>query len=226
MYFKSRRHAGELLLKDIYDKYNGENCAVVALNPGGVLVGEPIAEKLGAVFSMIVTEDIRLPGDTLVVGSVSQDGNFVYNTGLTSFEIQDYFGEFFHNIDDQKRIAFFKINRLIGDSGAFSKELLRDRVIILVSDGLNNGSIIGAAMDYLKPICIKRVVVVLPIATVNVVDFLHVKVDELHILDVKSEFINGVGHYYDDNQIPDDDEIVARLNKIARTSTKHRKNSY
>jgi Predicted phosphoribosyltransferases len=213
MYFKDRQQAGELLAEKLYEKYRYEDCAVVALNAGGVLVGKPLAEKLHAVLSMIVTEEIHLPGDTLVVGSVSQDGNFVYNSNLTSFEIQDYFGEFFHSIDDEKRVAFHKINRLIGDGGAFDKDLLQNRIIILVSDGLSDGSVVGAAMDYLKPVRVKKVVIALPIATAPVVDFLHVKVDEMHILDVKDDFIDGIRHYYDDNYIPDSDEIIDMLNE-------------
>jgi len=43
MYFKSRVEAGELLAKQITEKYKGNECAVVALNDGGVMVGAQIA---------------------------------------------------------------------------------------------------------------------------------------------------------------------------------------
>lgn len=211
-YFKDRRQAGEMLAAELIDKYRYEDCAVVALSLGGVLVAEPIAEELHAILTMLVTEDIKLPGDSLVVGSVSQDGNMVYDNSLSSFEIQEYTSEFMNYLNEQRRQAFQKINRIVGDGGAFNKTLLQNRVIILVADGLSNGAIIGAAMDYLKPIKVKKLVVALPLATVPVVDFVHITADEVHILDVKTNFM-GVDHYYDDNDIPDNDEVMTRLNE-------------
>lgn len=213
MYFKSRRAAGEQLADQLYDRYRYEDCAVVSLSSPGVLVGEPIAERLHALLTMIVTENISLPGDNLVVGTVSSDGDFVYDNRLSSFEIQDYFGEFFHSIDDQKRVAFHKINRLIGDGGAFDKKHLQNRNIILVSDGLIDGSIIGAAIEYLKPVKVPRLIIAVPIVLVSVVDFIHVKADEVHVLDVKEFFIDGLNHYYDDNEVPSDEDIVRQLNE-------------
>mgnify|MGYP000912899622 FL=1 len=40
MYFESRAQAGQLLAAQVVDKYRYENCAVVALTEGGVLVGD------------------------------------------------------------------------------------------------------------------------------------------------------------------------------------------
>lgn len=211
MYFDNRRQAGELLATELYDKYRYEDCAIVALTPGGVLVGEPIAERLHSILTMIVTEDVELPGDTLVIGSVSQDGRFIYNNDLSYFEIQDYTGEFSGHINDQRRVAFQKINRLMGDGGAFNRSLLQNRNIILVADGLSNASIINIAMDYLKPVKMRKLIVAMPVATVQVVDFVHVRADEVHILDVKSNYL-GVNHYYEDNNIPSEDELVSKLN--------------
>ena len=46
MYFEDRAQAGSLLAAQLVDKYRYENCAVVALSDGGVLVGERIAAEL------------------------------------------------------------------------------------------------------------------------------------------------------------------------------------
>ena len=45
MYFESRSAAGQLLAAQLVEKYRYENCAVVALSEGGVLVGEQIAAE-------------------------------------------------------------------------------------------------------------------------------------------------------------------------------------
>lgn len=90
--------------------------------------------------------------------------------------------------------------------------MLHGRVIILVSDGLADGAIISVAIDFLKPIRILKLVVVSPLATVPVVDQLHVSADEMHILDVKENFM-GVDHYYEDNTVPSHEETIEAINQ-------------
>lgn len=213
MYFESRTHAGQVLADRLLAKYRYENCAIVALSDGGVLVGEEIAAQLHCILTMLVTEAIDIPGESLSIGAVSQGGNFTYNSEFTSGEIDEYASEFHGYLDDQKRQAFGRINRLVGDNGTISRGMLRERVIILVSDGFTDGSIISVALDYLKPVHVKKLVVVAPVATVPAVDTLHVLADDLYILDVKENFM-GTDHYYTDNTVPTHEESVAKINQI------------
>lgn len=212
MYFESRAQAGQLLAEQLYDKYRYENCAVVALTDGGVLVGERIAAQLHCILTMLVTEGIEVPGESTMFGAVSQGGNFTFNSEFSTGEIEEYASEFHGYLDDQKRQAFNRINRLIGDGGLINSDMLRERVIILVSDGLADGAIISVAIDFLKPIKILKLVVVSPLATIPVVDQLHISADEVHILDVKENFM-GVDHYYEDNSVPDHEETVSMINQ-------------
>ena len=53
MYFESRIHAGQQLAAQLFEKYRYENCAVVALSDGGVMVGEQIAAQLHCVLTML-----------------------------------------------------------------------------------------------------------------------------------------------------------------------------
>lgn len=213
MYFEDRAQAGQIIAAQIGEQYRYENCAVVALSVGGVLVGEQIAAQLHCVLTMLVTEEIEVPGESVSIGAVSQAGNFTYNSEFTAGEINEYASEFHGYLDDQKRQAFSRINRLVGDGGVISKDMLRDRIVILVSDGFSDAAIISVALDFLKPIRIQKLVIVAPVATVSVVDELHVIADELHILDVKENFM-GVDHYYTDNTVPTREEAVAKINQI------------
>ena len=213
MYFENRAQAGQLLALELLEKYRYENCAVVALSDGGVLVGEQIAAQLHCILTMLVTEGIEVPGESTSFGAVSQSGNFTYNSDFSTGEIEEYTSEFHGYLDDQKRQAFSRINRLLGDGGLITTEMLRDRVVILVSDGLSDGAVISVAIDFLKPIHIQKLVVVAPVSTISVVDQLHVVADELHILDVKENFM-GTNHYYDDNTIPTHEESIAKINEV------------
>lgn len=213
MYFENREQAGQLLSSQLFEQYRYENCAVVALSDGAVLVGEQIASALHCVLMMLLTEDIQIPGESLSFGAVSQNGGFTYNGMFSAGEIEEYASEFHGYLDEQKREAFQKINRLLGDGGIIDNELLRDHVVILVSDGLDNGASFDVAVDFMKPIRIKRLVVATPTASVQAVDRLHILADELHILDVKDNFM-GTDHYYNQNIIPSHEETVAKINQI------------
>ena len=213
MYFENRGQAGQILATELLDKYRYEDCIVVALSDGSVVVGEQIAISLHCLLTMLLVEEIDVPGENLNFGSVTQDGSFTYNSDFSSGEIDEYTSDYHGYLDEQKRLAFEKLNRLLGDGGIVDREMLRDRVVILVADGLDSGSFLDSAADYLKPIRVKRLVVATPIATVQVVDKLHVMADELHVLDVKENYM-GTDHYYDQNDIPSHEDIIATINRI------------
>lgn len=213
MYFESRSEAGKLLAQRLLAQYRYENCAVVALSDGAVLVGEQIAQALHCILTMLLVEDIDLPGESMSFGAVSQNGAFTYNGMFTLGEIDEYVSEFHGYLDDQKRQAFQKINRLLGEGGLIENDMLRDHVVILVADGVDNGAALDVAIDFLKPIRLQRLIVVTPVASVAAADKLHLLADELHILDVKQNYM-GTNHYYTDNTIPSHEETIAKINEI------------
>lgn len=213
MYFESRSQAGQLIAAQLVATYRYEDCAVLALNPGGVLVGEQIAAQLHCPLMMLLSERIDVPGENTTFGAVADGGGFTYNSEFSSGEIDAYTTEFRGYLDDKKREATSAINKLLGDGGVVDIALLQDRNIILVSDGYYDLSIVEVALNFLKPIRTKKLIFAAPIATIPAVDRLHVAADELHILDVKENFM-GVDHYYTDNTIPDTGLIVAKISQI------------
>lgn len=213
MYFHSRAEAGEQLSRQLFDKYRYENVAVVALGDGGVAVGEPIAERLHCILTLLIAEKVEVPGESQTFGAISSSGDFTYNSSLAPSEISEYTNEFHGYLEEQKRIAFHHINNLLGDGGVIDEALLQDHTIILVSDGLNDVSMLDAAIGFLKPVRIARLVIAAPIASVEMVDKVHMVADELHILDVKSNYLD-TNHYYDQNDLPTHEETIAKINRI------------
>lgn len=213
MYFEDRAQAGQLLAEQIVGTYRYENCAVIALSDGAVLVGEQIASALHCILTMLIVEDVEVPGESLSFGGVSQEGDFTFNSSFSSGEVEGYVSEYHGYLEEKKRETFQKINRLLGDGGVIDHDMLRDHIIILVADGLDSGAALDVAVDFLKPVRIQRLVVVSPVASIQAVDKLHMLADELHILDVKSNFM-GTDHYYDKNDIPSREETIAKINQI------------
>jgi putative phosphoribosyl transferase len=213
MYFEDRMQAGLILAKDLVDAYRYENCVVVALGDGAVIVGEQIARHLHCLLTMLLIEEVEIPGEGINIGGVSEGGNFCYDSSISPSEIEDYNSEYHGYFDQKKREAFQRINRLLGDGGIIDENMLREHVVILVSDGFNSGSSLDVAVDFLKPIKIQRLVVAAPISTVQAVDKMHILADELHVLDVKQNFL-GVNHYYNKNIIPSHEDTIKKINQI------------
>jgi predicted phosphoribosyltransferase len=213
MYFENREEAGQKLSVKLLEKYRYEDCVVVSLSDGAVLVGEQIATSLHCLLTMLLVEEIQVPGEGVSFGGVSQNGGFTYNGMFSAGEIEDYTAEYHGYLEEQKRETFQRINKLLGDGGLISEEMLRDRVVILVADGLDTGASLDVAVDFLKPIRIKRLVVATPVSTIEAVDKMHILADELYVLDVKENFM-GTNHYYESNEIPTHEETIAKINKI------------
>jgi len=213
MYFHSRAEAGEQLARLLVDTYRYENVAIVALGDGGVAVGEPIAERLHCVLTLLISEEVDVPGENQSFGAMSQTGQFTFNSELGAGAVNEYVTEYHGYFEEQKRQALHRINKLIGDGGVIDQALLQDHTIILVSDGLNDRTILDVALDFLKPVRVPKLVIVAPIASVELVDKVHLIADELHILDVKTNYLD-TDHYYDQNDLPSHEETIAKINQI------------
>ena len=212
MYFQDRVQAAQQLIPPLL-KYRYENTIVVALGDSSVGLGETIAENLHCLMTLFVALDIEIPGEGVAYGTVTEDGAFSINGELSQSELGEYYGEFRSYIEEQKRSQASRVNQLLGDGGLLDPDLLRDHVVILVSDGLKSGSMLDAAVAYLKPIRIQKLVIATPIASVTAVDRMHILGDELHILNVTDNFMD-VDHYYNDNPHLSHEEIIAKINAI------------
>jgi predicted phosphoribosyltransferase len=212
MYFKDRNQAGQQLAAKLTD-YRYENTAVVALSDGGVIIGAEIAKALHCVLTMLLTEEIKLPGEHNAVAVVNQDGGFTYNNMFSAGQIEGFAAEYRTYIEQEKQRKFHAINRLLGDGGLIRKDLLYGRNVILVSDGLASGLSLDAAADFLKPIKIEKLIIVTPLATVQAVDRMHLMADEIVCLSVIENMMN-TGHYYEDNTMPSHEALIKTIETI------------
>lgn len=215
MYFASRAAAGKLLADQLKTKYRYENCAVVALSDGGVMVGAQIAAYLHCVLMMLLFEEIKLPGELEAIGGIAQDGGFTYDNMLSAGQVEEVAGEFRNYLDAEKMGKLSQMNHLLGAGGIIKSELLTGQNVILVSDGLINGLSLDVAAEFLKPIRTERLIVATPMATVTAVDRMHALADEIYCLSVQDDISDlGLEHYYDHPKIADHDTIVSVIKNV------------
>lgn len=213
MYFESRVAAGKLLAEQLVKKYRYENCAVVALSDGGVMVGAQIAMELHCVLTMLLTEMITLPREEVAVAGISQDGSFSYNNYYSPGQIEEFQSEYYHYIEQEKMQKLEKMHRLLGDGGLIRRDLLRGHTIILVTDGLSSGFSLDIAASFLKPIRTEKLVVATPLASVPAVDRMHILADEIYCLSVVEDYIS-TDHYYEQDDMPPHEKIIKTIQQI------------
>lgn len=213
MYFKSRVAAGQELASQIIPKYAGQDCALIALSDGGVMVGSEIAIQLRAPLMMLLAERITLPREDSALAGISQDGSFTYNHQFSQGEIDEFVMEYYNYIEAEKMNKIQDMHRLARRGGLIRKDLLQGRTIMLVSDGLQDGFLIDVALQFLKTVQTKRLIVVTPFASVPAVDRMHILADEIFCLNVLEDYIS-TDHYYETQDVPSHEKVVAAIEKI------------
>jgi len=205
--------AGRMLASMMAEKYRYENCAVVALDDGGVMVGAQIAIQLHCIITLMLMQEITLPREIKALGGMTADGKFSYNNDFTSGEIDEFIGEYRGYIDEERIEKFHDINRLLGSGGLITPKMLKHMNVILVSDGIDSGMKLDLAMEFLKPIEIESLIVATPLASVPAIDKIHVMADAVYCLSVVDDYIT-TDHYYDKNDVPNHKKIIATLEDI------------
>lgn len=213
MYFSSRLDAGYRLAQAMHDRYRYENTIVVALNEGGIQVGNQIASALHCPLTLMLIENIEIPGESVDIGTLNQSGHFTYNGMFSTGQIEEFYSEFHGYLEDQKREKMSVMNQLLGAGGIVDPAMLREHHVILVADGLPKGTSLDAAADFVKPIKIEKLIIAAPVASVEAVDRAHIIGDELHILSVTDNYLD-TNHYYDIQDIPTREAALAALNDI------------
>lgn len=215
MYFHNRAEAGRKLADELIG-YRLQNCTIIALTPGAIIVGAQIAMKIHASLMILLTENVFLPGEPDALGAVSSSNMLTYNDMFSTGQIEEFVTEYMTYIEQQRMEKLSKLHRLLGNGGEVNRDLLRNHTVIVASDGLSTGFSLAVAAEFLKPIKVKRLIVACPIASVQAVDRMHLFADEVHCLSVAENYVE-TNHYYDDNNLPDTNAVF----KIIRNMPIH-----
>ncbi len=181
--FRDRFDAGKLLAEKLQEYSHQENVIVLVIPAGGVPVGNVVAKELDLPMDVVIVRKAQIPWNTEAgFGAVTWDGVTVLNEllveqlGLTNEDIEESISETKRNI--MERLRKFRGNKPLPE--------LRDRVIILLDDGLASGFTMLAAVRSLRKSLPKKVVVAIPTASLGAIDLLRSEVDEIVCLNIRS----------------------------------------
>lgn len=213
MYFKSREAAGNLLAEQLAKRHKHQKCTVVALNDGGVVVGMKIAMKLRAAITLLLTQAVSLPREDEAVGGITADGKFRFNPELSSGEVDAMTMDYHTVIEQEKMNRMHEMHVASGRGQLIRRDLLDNRTVILVSDGLLDSITLDLAFEFLKPVKTKKIIVATPLASVPAVDQMHLLADEIYCLNVVEDYM-ATEHYYDEPDVPDHETVIKTVERV------------
>ncbi|MCS7116173.1 MAG: phosphoribosyltransferase family protein [Nitrososphaerota archaeon] len=190
--FKDREHAGKILAEKL-SKYAGEDAIILAIPSGGVPIGKIVAKHINARFDLMLVRKIQIPWNTEAgFGAITYDGVILFNEplmaelGLTGEEIDNSISKTRNEL--MKRMKIFRGERPMPD--------LKDKVVILVDDGLASGFTMLAAIQSVKGKMPRKIIVAVPTASSTALNLIAPYVDEIVCLNIRSGYFFAVADAY------------------------------
>lgn len=215
MIFKDREDAGLRLAKKLA-YLRGENPVILAIPRGGVVTANVVAQELGGNLDIIVSRKIGAPENReLAIGAVMHDGTFIPNEQIIRFlKIpKDY-------IDSEIKSELREIERRLKIFRGSTNYDLKNKVVVLIDDGIATGATMFAALDWVKKEEPKRLIVAIPVGPRETIDKLS-KVAEVVILEMP-EIFNAVGEFYREFEQVDDSQVTEILSRYRSESYRDR----
>lgn len=210
--FQNRTEAGRLLAEKLA-RYGGRSDVIVlGLPRGGVPVAFEVAQSLGAPLDVFIVRKLGVPGfEELAAGAIASGGVRVLNEdvlrSLPNAERAIEAVTARETAELERREQKYRDGR--------SAPELRDRVVILVDDGLATGATMRAAVKALRQHGAAKIVVAVPVGPPDTCREVEQEADETICLSTP-EFFQAVGQYYEDFSQTTDEEVRELLARAAR----------
>jgi putative phosphoribosyl transferase len=206
--FRDREDAGRRLAARL-DRYRDDSPVVFALPRGGVPVGFEISRSLEAPLDVFVSRKLGAPGQPeFGIGAVASGGVRVLNADVVErLGIpEDYLDAVTRRetAEVERRLKHFRGDR--------PEPEVADRTVILVDDGLATGVTARAAVEALRRLGPRRLILAAPVCAAQTVELLGPVVDELICLEAPSD-LGAIGFWYGDFSQTSDGEVIELLER-------------
>jgi len=211
--FRDREHAGRLLAKKLRDYSDQSKVILLALPAGGVPVGYEIARNLHLLMDVAVVRKIQIPWNPEAgFGAITWDGEMVLNEplvkqlNLTKKDVEESISKTKQNI--QNRLRKFRGDKLI--------PILKDKVAIVVDDGLASGFTMLAAAKSIRKQAPAKIIAAVPTGSMGAIKLLSSEVDEIVCLNVRAGPSFAVAEAYQVWYDLTDEEVIKILEKAEK----------
>ena len=172
-------------------------------------MGYEISRSLGAPLDIFVSRKLGAPGQPeFGIGAVAPGGVRVLNGNVVErLGIPDDYLE----AVTRKELAEVE-RRLRHFRGDRPEPEVRDRTVILVDDGLATGVTARAAVEALRRLGPRRLILAAPVCAAQTAGLIGPEVDELVCLETPSD-LGAIGFWYRDFSQTSDEEVIELLER-------------
>ncbi|HIC7356876.1 TPA: phosphoribosyltransferase [Legionella pneumophila] len=207
--FQDRYQAGQLLGRKLKSYANRNDVIVLALPRGGVPVAAMISEVINAPLDLMIVRKLGVPGhEELAFGALASNKIKVYNEELLQY--LQLSQKDINQVISQEENELARRNRAYRGDKPFPD--LKNKIIILVDDGIATGASMRAAVLALRKESPKKIIVAVPVAPEDMNDIMKNVADEYVCLISPLSF-NAVGLWYEDFSQTEDEEVLYLLSK-------------
>jgi putative phosphoribosyl transferase len=209
--FHDRVDAGRQLAKELVHYANREDVLILGIPRGGVPVAFEVAQALRAPLDIVLVRKVGTPGqEELAMGAIASGGVCNLNQQLIA-ELRIGDEQVAEAIATQEAELERRERLYRGSRPSIS---VKGKIVILVDDGIATGSSILAAVDALRKLEPKKIVVAVPVAPAHSDEQMSRVVDEFVCVD-KPEWFFGIGQFYENFSQTEDSEVSALLEGAA-----------
>jgi predicted phosphoribosyltransferase len=187
--FSDRYDAGAHLAKKL-QIFKDTDSIVLALPRGGVPVGHGIAVALRLPLDVVITHRIAHPYNTdVAICAITEDGKRVCDDyGLYGVD-QSW-------IDHESVLAMEEASRRRKIFTVRPSQSIRDKIVILVDDGIATGLTMKAALLGVRAQKPKKIILAVPVCPHLILKELKVQVEDVVVLNDEAHFRGAISAYY------------------------------
>lgn len=180
---------------------------VMGVPRGGVIVARPVAELIGAELGVALARKIGAPSNPeLAVGAVGERGEAVIDRalvaalGVTKEHIEGAVAA--ARVELGRQAALYRGTRTTPD--------VRDRLVIIVDDGIATGATLVATLRAIRAQHPGRLVAAVPVGAADSVERVALEVDDM-ICATRPRRFRSVGEWYQMFGQTSDEEVIGAL---------------
>ena len=202
MILKDRKEAGKKLVEELKEFENTQS-VIYALPRGGVVVGNEIARELNLPLSLVITRKIGHPlNPEYAICAIAEDGCFICDENEKKETNQKWLEEKF---EEERNEARRRREVYLGSRAVLSP---KDKIAIIVDDGVATGLTIKLAIKEIKHQHPSKIIIAVPVIPLETFNNIKNQVDKIIAFKIDRDFLGAVGNYYKNFPQIEDDEVI------------------
>ena len=204
MSFKSREHAAQILVERLKASYQNKNPLVLGVPRGAVPMAKIIADALGGELDVVLVHKLTHPQQPeLAIGAIDENGVAFVSEWAADVDCQ------YLEAEKQRQLSALRARRA-NYTPLRAPIDPKDRIVIVVDDGIATGSTMTAALRAIRARKPKKLIGAVAVASPEAARALLRECDATVCLNVPEEFF-AVGQFFDDFAQVTDEDVVAIL---------------